>query len=241
VNIWPPLWVTGGFTPGWLGHSTTVVYNNPFYVISPVTSTTVVEVPVWQDYSRPLQAPPETFVEGDDTSVESDDTPQSDPEMDEAMALFDEARDAFKSENFEHALEAIDAAITLLPSDATLHEFRALCLFAMKDFQQAAATIYSVLAAGPGWNWETLVSLYRNVETHTQQLRALEAHVREDPDDAAAAFLLAYHYMTMGHLDEAVRMWERVAGLLPEDQLTAQLIEAFRPDVAEPPAPAPPQ
>jgi cytochrome c-type biogenesis protein CcmH/NrfG len=80
--------------------------------------------------------------------------------------------------------------------------------------------------------------LYRNVETHTQQLRALEAHIRENPDDAAAIFLLAYHYMTMGHLDEAVRMWERVAGLLPEDQLTAQLIEAFRPDVAEPPAPA---
>jgi tetratricopeptide (TPR) repeat protein len=216
-----------------------VIYNNPFYVVSPVTSTTVVEVPVWQDYSRPLQAPPETFVESE---IGSEDTsPPADPEMDEAMVLFDEARESFKNENFEQALESIDAAITLLPSDATLHEFRALCLFAMKDFQQAAATIYSVLAAGPGWNWETLVSLYTNVETHTQQLRALEAYVRENPDDAAAIFLLAYHYMTMEHLDEAVRMWERVARLLPEDQLTAQLIEAFRPDVAEPSAPAPPE
>jgi tetratricopeptide (TPR) repeat protein len=216
-----------------------VIYNNPFYVVSPVTSTTVVEVPVWQDYSRPLEAPPESLVESE---IGSEDTPPpADPEMDEAMVLFDEASEAFKNENFEQALESIDAAITLLPSDATLHEFRALCLFAMKDFQQAAATIYSVLAAGPGWNWETLVSLYPNVETHTQQLRALEAYVRENPDDAAAIFLLAYHYMTMEHLDEAVRMWERVARLLPEDQLTAQLIEAFRPDVAEPPAPAPPE
>jgi hypothetical protein len=102
----------------------------------------------------------------------------------------------------------------------------------MKEYQQAAAAIYAVLSAGPGWNWETLASLYRNTDTHTQQLRALEA---------AAAFLLAYQYMTMGHLDAAVSMWERVARLLPEDELTTQLLDAFRPDVTEPAAPALPQ
>jgi tetratricopeptide (TPR) repeat protein len=194
----------------------------------------VVEVPVWRDYSAPLQAPPETFVEGEEA-------PPPDPEMNESMALFDDARDAFKNEDFTKALEFVDGAIALLPSDATLHEFRALCLFALKDYQQAAGTIYAVLAAGPGWNWETLASLYRSPTTHTQQLRALEAYVRENPEDAAAIFLLAYHYMTMGHLDAAVRMWERVARLLPEDELTAQLLEAFRPEIAEPAAPALPQ
>jgi hypothetical protein len=45
----------------------------------------------------------------------------------------------------------------------------------------------------------------------------------------------------MGHLDAAIRMWEQVARLLPEDQLTAQLLDAFRPDVAEPAEPAAPQ
>jgi tetratricopeptide (TPR) repeat protein len=235
VNIWPPLWVTGGITPGWMyGRRNVVIYNNPFYVFPTVTQTTVVEVPVWRDYSAPLQSPPETY-------VEVEDAPPSDPEMDEAMALFDDARAAFKNEDFETALQIVDEAIALLPSDATLHEFRALCLFAMKDYQQAAATIYAVLAAGPGWNWETLASLYQNTDTHTQQLRALEAYVRENPEDAAAAFLLAYHYMTMGHLDAAVSMWERVARLLPEDELTPQLLDAFRPDVAEPAAPATPQ
>jgi tetratricopeptide (TPR) repeat protein len=153
--------------------------------------------------------------------------------MDQAMALFDEARAAFKNEDFAAALARIDQAIDLLPSDATLHEFRALCLFAMNDYQQAAAAIYAVLAAGPGWNWETLASLYPNVDVYTRQLRALEAHVRENRDDSAAKFLLAYHYMTAGHLDAAVKMWEQVAQLLPEDQLTAQLLEAFRPAVAE--------
>jgi tetratricopeptide (TPR) repeat protein len=139
------------------------------------------------------------------------------------------------------ALRSIDDALALLPSDATLHEFRSLCLFALKEYQQAAATIYAVISAGPGWNCETLVSLYGNTDAHTQQLRALEAHVRENPEDAAAAFLLAYHYMTMGHLDAAIRKWKLVARRLPEDQLTAQLLDAFRPDVAEPAAPAPPR
>jgi hypothetical protein len=227
VNAWPPLWVTGAFTPGWLyGRGDVFVFNNPFYVVPAVGSTTVVNAPVWRDYSQPLPAPP-PYAPADEAGQTAD------PEMDRAMALFDEARAAFKNEDFAAALARIDQAIDMLPSDATLHEFRALCLFAMNDYQQAAAAIYAVLAAGPGWNWETLASLYPNVDVYTRQLRALEAHVHENRDDSAAKFLLAYHYMTAGHLDAAVTMWEQVAQLLPEDQLTAQLLEAFRPAVAE--------
>jgi hypothetical protein len=37
----------------------------------------------------------------------------------------------------------------LLPSDATLHEFRGLTLFAQGNYKDAAATLYAVLAAGP--------------------------------------------------------------------------------------------
>jgi cytochrome c-type biogenesis protein CcmH/NrfG len=114
-------------------------------------------------------------------------------------------------------------------------------LFALGDFQQAAGTIYAVLAAGPGWNWETLVSLYDNVATYTGQLRALETHVRDNPEDAAATFLLAYHYITMGHLENAVKKLEQVTRLLPDDQLSAQLLEAFQQVATESAAPAPAQ
>lgn len=244
MNVWPPLWVTGGFTPGWgWGRGDTIIYNNPFVVVPAASTTTVVEVPVFLNYSQPLPSPPEDFTPEDFTG--DDDWPAEpaepqDAESEEAMRLFDDARAAFMDSDYETALQRIDEAIELLPSDATLHEFRALCLFAMQDYQEAAATIYAVLSAGPGWNWETLASLYRSTSTHTQQLRALEAHVRQNPDDAAAAFLLAYQYMTMGHLDAAIREWERVARLLPEDQLTAQLLEAFRQELAEPAEPAPP-
>ena len=47
-----------------------------------------------------------------------------------------------------------------MPNDPTLHEFRALVLFAQGQYDAAAATLYPVLNAGPGWDWTTLVGLY---------------------------------------------------------------------------------
>src|SRR5262249_33977238 len=222
VNVWPPIWVTGVYSPGWLwGRGTTVVFNNPF-VVQPVVSTTrIVEVPVF-DYSQPIPVSQVQFAEG------SDEPPPPDSEMDQAMRLFDEARAAFKESDYKEALRQVDRAIELFPSDATLHEFRALCLFALKDYQQAAATMYAVLSAGPGWDWETLAGLYRSTSTYTEQLRALEAFQRANPDDAAATFLLAYHYTAMGHIESAVKLWERASELLPDSDLVAQLLEAFR-------------
>ena len=67
-----------------------------------------------------------------------------------------------------------------MPNDPTLHEFRALALFALGRYDEAAAALYAVLSVGPGWDWSTLISLYGNPETYTQQLRALESYV--DPE-----------------------------------------------------------
>ena len=66
----------------------------------------------------------------------------------------------------------MDHAIKLLPSDATMHEFRALVLFAEGKYHEAAEGIYAVLSMGPGWTWDTMMSLYPNEETYTRQLRA---------------------------------------------------------------------
>ena len=45
-------------------------------------------------------------------------------------------------------------------------------LFALKRYDEAAAALYAVLSVGPGWDWTTLISLYADPETYTQQLRA---------------------------------------------------------------------
>jgi tetratricopeptide (TPR) repeat protein len=137
---------------------------------------------------------------------------------------FDSARAAFKRGDYAKAQEK---AIALLPSDATLHEFRALTSFAQQKYQDAAATLYAVLAAGPGWNWVTLKALYPNPDVYTKQLRALEAYTGDHPDAAYAHFQQAYQYLVLASKDAAVKQLEEVVKLQPEDKLSAALVKAL--------------
>jgi tetratricopeptide (TPR) repeat protein len=135
--------------------------------------------------------------------------------LDESLALFSAARDSFKAGNVGTALQQADSALTRNPQDTSLHEFRALCLFALGRYEEAAAPLYAVLSVGPGWDWPTLASLYPNVDVYTAQLRTLEAYVKAHPQSSAGRFLLAYHYMTTGHGDFAVSQLKELAPLLP--------------------------
>jgi cytochrome c-type biogenesis protein CcmH/NrfG len=119
------------------------------------------------------------------------------------------------------------AALTLLPSDTTMHEFRALCLFALARYREATTAVYAVLSAGPGWSWETMASLYANPDTHTRQLRRLERHVKRHPKDPSGHFLLAYHYVVLDQRDAAAAEFGRAAQLNRRDKLSASLAAAL--------------
>ncbi len=145
------------------------------------------------------------------------------------------ARDAFKAGDFQRALDLTDQVLKDTPNVPVVHEFRALCLFALKRFDEAAAVDYAVLSAGPGWNWSTLVGLYPDVDTYTNQLRALEASVRTNPSSPSTQFLLGYHYLVEGHQDAAASQFEKVTQLQPTDQLSASFVKALK-KAAEQPA-----
>jgi hypothetical protein len=164
-----------------------------------------------------------------------------DPKVKKATGLFDEARQLFKDGDYGAAQDKVDKAIGVLPQDRVLHEFRALVLFARRNYAEAAPALYAVLAAGPGWNWDTLKSFYPNVDTYTRQLRALEADARDNPKSAEDRFVLAYHYLALGQTDAAVKELEKVTRLQPGDKLSAQILSALKPKPASgdaPPAPA---
>lgn len=255
-NYWakaPALWLGAGAVAGFLASpGDTYVYNNPYYV--PPASTTVVVQPVF-DYSSPIPAPPpdqaleayppapSVAADGSvpDLSTQAPPAPSTeDASVTDANKQFDAARAAFKKGDYARAQEMVDKAIALLPSDATLHEFRALTLFAQKKYKDAAAGLYAVLAAGPGWNWETMAGLYSNVDAYTKQLRQLETHVRDHPKEAPARFLLAYHYLVLGSKDAAVQQLKEVVQLEPKDKLSAALVQALTSNEAAP-AGSPPQ
>jgi hypothetical protein len=252
----PAAWYTAGAATAvgasWLwGAGAHYAYSNPFYQASP----TVVTVPAL-DYSQPIQVPTQTTVNvasssyvppATDAATESPPTPadsdsqvssQSGPAQvpPEATRLFDDARAAFKLKNYDTALMEVEEAIKLLPKDATLHEFRALVLFSQNKYKEAAAGVYAVLAVGPGWNWATLSGLYANPDNYTKQLRDLEAYARNNPTVAEAHFLLAYHYLVIESVPEAVKQLKRFEKLVPSDQLSPELVKAFTesPDTGKP-------
>jgi tetratricopeptide (TPR) repeat protein len=137
---------------------------------------------------------------------------------------FQAALAQFKAGDYRSALALVDTAIKAQPSDAVMHEFRALVLFALQDYTQSAATIHSVLAVGPGWDWPTLASLYGDINLYTSQLRALEGFVKTNPDKGDARFLLAYHYLTEGHKDAAATQLKQVVLVAPSDRLASELL-----------------
>ena len=206
----PWFWATGGWGGWWSAPNETFVYSNPYIV-----EQTVFVTPY--DYSQPL--PPPTEYVGVETTL--------DPVAEQALAAFNLAREAFRSRDYPTALIRVDEAITLLPSDSTYHEFRALTLFAMQRFPEAAATIYSVLAVGPGWTWETVSENYPVVDDYSTQLRALEAYVGQYPDQPASRFLLAYHYLVIGNQSAAADQLLVVTTLSPEDKIAAELHKAL--------------
>ena len=156
---------------------------------------------------------------------------------------FDSARESFKSGDYAKALELTDQAISQLPNDAALHEFRGVVLFALHRYEDAAAPLYAVLAVGPGWDWKTLVGLYSDVSVYTDQLRVLERYCSVNPRSASARFVLAYLYLTQGNTDAAVQQLKRVVALQPKDTISARLIERLAPagsgPANQPPAAAP--
>ena len=140
------------------------------------------------DYSKPiavLEPPPEPDA------------------VDTAQDALTAARESFRAGDYARTLTLADQALAQTPNDPVLHEFRALVLFALNRYSDAAATAYAVLTAGPGWNWATMVGLYPDVDTYSHQLRHLEASVQREPNSAPGRFLLAYHYLVQGHKDAA--------------------------------------
>jgi tetratricopeptide (TPR) repeat protein len=207
-------------------------YVNPYYA-TPVAAAAQPSVTVY-NYSQPLA-----------TAAATDAGANAAPaQIDASEAQFQSARDAFKAGNYDDALKLADQALTSVPGDTALHEFRALCLFALGRYTESSAVLYAVLTAGPGWSWSTMIGLYPDVETYTNQLRSLEGYVKQNPNSASGHFVLAYQYMTAGHKEAAASEFQRVATLEPKDQLSSKFVQVLAPAAAdnqvaaEPPAPA---
>jgi tetratricopeptide (TPR) repeat protein len=185
------------------------IYRNP-YLAPPVrTRNTVIT------YSQPIS------VVASRVEPEPEAAALTSEEM--SSAAIERARAEFQAGDYLAALKSTDESISYAPGDTALHEFRALCLFALGRYGDAAGVLNPVLASGPGWDWATMAAFYGNGEVYTGQLRKLEAYVEGSPDAADAHFLLGYHYLVAGFIDESYGMFDRVVTLQPDDTVAFQL------------------
>lgn len=190
-------WWFGGF-PFWYSYMGYGNYSNPYYNMNPADYGNY-------DYGVPIQ------------QASSEQTTEEDPS-------FTAAREAFYAGNYQLALTDITQAMVNQPQNQDIHEFHALTLFALGQYDRAAAVAYDVLNAGPGWDWTILQSFYPSVDVYTQQLRGLEHYVSDHNRDAGPRFLLAYQYLMQGHWDAADRQLTEVTELQPRDTLSKNLL-----------------
>jgi len=198
---------------GWLNVGTTnFVYSNPFYV-RPTNS-----VAFRFDYSRPIHIPAPDYHETTEDLVRSE----------RAIRRFDDAREVFRRGEYGRANDLIDEAILILPSDPTLHQFRALVLFARERYTDASAALYSVLAVSPGWDAATIAKLYGDPKRYLEQVAELKRFVVAHRDAVDARFLLAYHCILTGELETAQRLLESVRLVSPNDRVVQNLLVALQ-------------
>jgi thioredoxin-like negative regulator of GroEL len=184
------------------------------------------------DYSRPLASKGtkenvEQTDKGSDSKNNDDAQAAKDKAEADASKAFDQARVAFKDGDYDKALEQASVAIEKRPNDATLHEFKALCLFAQGKYKEAAPVLYAVIAAGPGWDSDTMNNLYGDEDAYQKQFKALRDYVAKEPDAAYGHFVLAYHYLAQGRKSSAVKELKEVNRTQPDDKLSAELLKVL--------------
>lgn len=203
-------WGLASWSLGTLAYDTGYYsYSNPYYAPPVETQTTVI------NYSEPITVAATRYEPATEEIALSN--------AEKSSAAMERSRDAFRAADYLAAATAVDEAISWEPGDAALHEYRALVLFALGRYGDAAGVLNPVLASGPGWDWDTMIGLYDSVDRYTDQFRKLEDYVLKRGDSADAHFLLGYHYMVGGHLEDAYAMFDRVHELQPNDSVAREL------------------
>ncbi len=252
-GCWSGYWGSNWYAPlawgaaGWglatfmASYSSNYSYYNPYYVPAPTVVVANSSVAPY-NYSQPIvinnygDSSAATELPGSGNTAPAPNTPAS--AQQEATAKFDEGMASFRGNDFQKALISFDAALSKTPNDPVVHEVRALTLFALGKYNEAAAVLNSLLASAPGMDWTTLSALYDDPETYTQQLRTLEGYCMQHASEAASHFVLAYHYLVIGSKEEAVRALEIVVANQPGDVTAAKMLDALKP-ATTPVAPAP--
>ncbi len=210
-------WGLGSMTNNW-GYNYASFYN-PYY------ADPLIAQAIPYDYSQPVVI---NNIVSSTAEAESEPLPEEQAQ-EQALAMFDEGLSNFTAGQYAAALNDLNSALKELPEDPVVHEVRALTLFALGDYKAAAAGLNSLLSAAPGMDWTTMSGLYGDPDDYAAQLRKLEKFCNSNPTDAAAHFVLAYHYLVTDSEDGAIKALKVVVANQPKDITAQRMLEAMAP------------
>lgn len=145
---------------------------------------------------------------------------------------------------YTQALATLAPVMADDPRDGYSRAVAAQAQFALGHYGDSSQLLHEALPLLPEEEWGTLVArfweTFGSKDRYTNSLRKLEAHLKQQPDDAAARFVLGYQYAYLGHHAEAVKQLEQSLQFSPGgDPLAERLVQMFdaRPAAEELPAP----
>ena len=136
-----------------------------------------------------------------------------------ARELIRSGKRLFAAGNHRLAIARFEEASRRHAEEPTPHFFRAQALFAMQDYAQAALAIKTGLTVNPDWlqlDFD-VYHLYRNPEELRPQIARLASHLKANPLDREALFVLAFELFLTDQKDKARTILEQVARLEPDD------------------------
>ena len=205
-------------------------FKKGIFVITPRRGVTLSESSLRAAVRRSGFTPQRIVVPGKGTAPKPAATPRPSPSGDktrseEIQKLLAVPREAFRKGDFNKALKgALDAA-EKKPKDSTVQQFVSLVYFALGKYEKSASAAHTALHHGFYWKWKDLSRHYAKTEVYTRHLRSLEKHVREHPASVESRFLIAYHYLMLGHTKAGRSLLSRVAKERPKDEVVRRLLQ----------------
>jgi len=140
------------------------------------------------------------------------------------------AEGAFRAGRYNEAARNAHHALVEMPRDGKLFLFTSQALFAVGDYQGAAATIHQGVSLLEPKDWGYVVENYQQYyrgRDYVTQMDRLNEYIKKNPEAAYAHFVRGYQHGFLGHKKTAVRELTKAVELEGRDKLAARLLEHF--------------
>ncbi|HEY2251339.1 MAG TPA: hypothetical protein VGH74_09775, partial [Planctomycetaceae bacterium] len=148
-------------------------------------------------------------------------------DADNAKVFAEKGETEFKARDYKSAVYDWKHALTDDPTNGVLLMMLSQGFFATAQYDDAAGAAQRAMRLLPPEEWGVVVKnfreLYGNTQDFTTQLRALEAAIKDKPQDPALRFLAGFQYAYLGYAKEAVDQLDKGLQVAPRDEMARKL------------------